>query len=63
MKYRVIFEIVYHEVWFDFSRPSEAMQFAMDAVKHSIESEDSKKIASVTIKVIKDDTAKEEVEF
>ena len=59
MIYRVVLKVGYYKAWFDFENSEEASVFMTTALVHSVESEDSRKMAKVTLELI-DPTVKEE---
>ena len=60
MKYRVLIKVGYNNAYFDFDSMQSAGDFAVMALTHQVENEDTKKKMSIGIEVI--DPSLKEVE-
>ena len=54
MKYRVVINVGYCEAWFDYEDPQQAICFAMSALEHGVENEDTNKKTKIILYVIKE---------
>lgn len=61
MVYRVIMKVSYMQAHFDFENGEDAMRFAIQAIEHSVPSEDVKKSVGVVVRKV-DPTKDEEEE-
>jgi hypothetical protein len=52
MIYRVIWKFSYYKAFFEFADAGEAVAFAKTALEHMVESEDLKKVDSVSLQLI-----------
>lgn len=59
MVYRVIIKVSYMQAYFDFEDGEDAVRFAIQAVEHSVPSEDVKKAVGVVVRKV-DPTKTEE---
>lgn len=59
MVYRVIIKVSYMEAHFDFEKGEDAVRFAVEAIEHSVPSEDVKRAVGVVVRKV-DPTKTEE---
>lgn len=52
IKYRVVIKVSYNETWFEFDSADQACGFATNAISHMVDSEDTKKKATIAIQVV-----------
>lgn len=52
MKYRVIIKINYYEVWYEFDKAEDSVNFAVQCLEHQVECEDTKRKSHIRIEVI-----------
>ena len=62
MRYRVVFKVGYHDIWFEFDSIAEAGAFAKIVLVHQVENEDTKKKSFITIQVVDGNNVESEEE-
>lgn len=62
MKYRLILEVGYNEIWFDFDTIAEAGAFAESILAHQVENNDTKKKSFITIRIVDGNNVESEEE-
>lgn len=60
--YRVLLKVGYNVAWFDFNNMEDAGEFAKTALTHQSPNDDTRKEASVSIKIVDPSTETEEEE-